>query len=342
MSGRSWAGWLLALLVVGLSACSRRRAEEGPLVLGYFPNITHAQAIVGAREGAFQQKLQGRPLKAKVFNAGPQAMEALMAGELDVAYVGPGPAIVAHLRSGGKVKVIAGAASGGAGLVVKGLGSASELRGQRVGVPQIGNTQDIAVRVWLKEQGFPVDKGKDGVQVTPLSNPEIVNLFRQGLLKAAWVPEPWAATLISEGATLLVDERDLWPGGRFPTTVLVATEQALKGRREEVKAVLRAHLELTARARRDLDTFAAQANDGFQAMTGKRLKDEVVKDAFSRLALTTDPMADQLREVAEHAAALGYVPSADVSGLVDSSLLQELAAPAEAPAVGGSGAPPGK
>jgi NitT/TauT family transport system substrate-binding protein len=170
--------------------------------------------------------------------------------------------------------------------------------------------------------------------VTPLENPEIVNLFRQGLLKAAWVPEPWVSTLVSEGATLLVDERTLWPGGRFPTTVLVATDEALQHRREEVKAVLRAHLDLTRRARRDPAAFQAAVNGGFEALTRKRLPDAVVKEAFGRLELLTDPMTEQLRVEAEHAATLGYVPKADASKLVDASLLQEIAAE---PGVGGSG-----
>ena len=319
--------WLLAVMLLASVGCSRRKPDEGPLVLGYFPNITHAQAIVGVREGTFQNTMGERPLKTRTFNAGPAAMEALMAGELDVAYVGPGPAIVAHLRSGGKVKVIAGAASGGAGLVAKGLKGTAELNGQRVAVPQIGNTQDIALRFWLKGQPL------NDVQVTPLENPEIVNLFRQGLLKAAWVPEPWAATLISEGATLLVDERTLWPGDRFPTTVLVATDRALEKRRGQVKAILRAHVELTRRAGRDPEGFSSEVNAGFESLTGKKLKGEVLKDAFSRLELVTDPMRDQLKVVAEHAAALGYVPKADASGLVDDALLKEIAAPG----VGGSG-----
>ncbi|HYV49394.1 MAG TPA: ABC transporter substrate-binding protein [Myxococcaceae bacterium] len=325
---RSFKWAVVALAAVAVAGCSRRKANEGPLVLGYFPNITHAQAIVGMRDGTFERELKGRPLRTRTFNAGPAAMEALMAGELDVAYVGPGPAIVAHIRSGGRVKVIAGAASGGAGLVVRGISGLDGLAGEKIAVPQIGNTQDIALRFWLKGQG------KSAAQVTPLDNPEIVNLFRQGLLKAAWVPEPWAATLISEGATLLVDERTLWPGGRFPTTVMVATDQALKNRREEVKAVLRAHLQLTARARKDPAAFTRAVNDGFESLTKKRLKDEVMTSAFGRLELVTDPMQDQLRVEAEHAAALGYVPKADASHLVDPSLLRELGAEQ---GVGGSG-----
>lgn len=343
MNGRNrWSRVVLSAVVAvaalaSLPGCSRRKAEEGPLVMGYFPNITHAQALVGVREGAFQKELGQRGLKTRLFNAGPAAMEAVMAGELDVAYVGPGPAIVAFQRSGGKVRVIAGAASGGAGLVVKGVAGAEELRGQRVAVPQIGNTQDIALRTWLKGNGLGSGESGEAVQVTPMENPLIVQLFQQGTLKAAWVPEPWASTLISNGATLLVDERTLWPDGRFPTTVVVATERALRDRREEVKAVLRAHLALTERARKDEASFATAVNEGFQALTGKRLPELVLRDAFSRLELLADPMDDQLREEARHAFALGYVPGEDVSGLVDPSLLRELGAVPAAPGVGGSG-----
>lgn len=319
-----------ALVVVAAAAaafgCLRREPAEGPLVLGFFPNVTHAQALVGNREGLFQKALEGGPgLKTRQFNAGPAAMEALLAGEVDVVYCGAGPAIIAYVRSGGRVKVIAGAASGGAGLVVKGISTAEDLAGQTLAIPQIGNTQDIAARLWLREHGHPPQDAGGDVTVVPLHNSEIVNLFKHGRLKAAWVPEPWVARLIAEaGATLLVDERTLWPGGRFPTTVLLATDEALRDRREQVKAILKTHLQLTARAKQEPEAFRIAVNEAFGALTGKKVPVPVMVEAFSRLELVADPMEPQLKVEAEHAAQLGYIPRPEVEGLVDRTLLDEL------------------
>jgi NitT/TauT family transport system substrate-binding protein len=318
--------------VLAISICSRGNAGDKPLRLGYFPNITHAQAIVGVQEGTFERELHGGALKTRLFNAGPDAMDALLAGEVDVAYVGPGPAISAYVNSGGRMRVISGVASGGAGLVVKGLKNVADLAHQMVAVPQIKNTQDIALRRWLAEQRLEVT-------VIPLHNAEIVKGFKQGFLKAAWVPEPWLSTLVSEGGTLLIDERTLWPAGRFPTTVLVASEEALKNRREDVKSILRAHLELTFRARMDRKAFIAATNEGFYTLTGKRLDGRVIADAFSRLELLADPMADKLTVVAERAEQLGYVPNVNIAGIVDSTLLDELTAQRGMEGLGGSGSP---
>lgn len=324
--------------VLALGGC-RKQEANGPLRLGFFPNLTHAQALVGNAEGAFASALPaGKTLEIKQFNAGPQAMEALMAGAVDVSYVGSGPAVSAFVRSHGALRIVAGAASGGAVLVAKNARSAQELSGKKVATPQIGNTQDIALRHWLKEQGLKTADRGGTVQVIPQSNPEIVSLFSRGEIEAAWVPEPWGARLLALGGHILVDERDLWPDGRFPTTVLVATKSALEHRREDVKAILRVHLRLTARARQDPQGFAKQANQAFSKLTGKPIPDNVLTDAFSRMELLTDPLEPQLREAAKHAAELEFIPSADLNGLVDRSLLDELQAGA-GPAVGGSGPP---
>lgn len=328
---------LLGLLVSVLAGCQRSRGPDAPLRLGYFPNLTHAQALVGDAEGEFASALNGTKLEMKRFNAGPSAMEALLAGELDVAYVGPGPALNAFVRSKGELRVIAGAASGGAVLIARSARSAEELRGKRVASPQLGNTQDIALRYWLKRQGLEPSAGGGGdVIVVPVTNPDILNLFRRGELEGAWVPEPWGARLLAEAeGHILVDERELWRGGRFPTTVLVASSRALKERRGQVLAILRAHLRLTERGRADPQEFAQKANAAFAKIAGKPLPEPILQDAFSRIELTTDPMADQLAEVARHATELGFLPPADLATLVDDSLLEMAKPPPRG--VGGAG-----
>jgi NitT/TauT family transport system substrate-binding protein len=319
---------ILALsLALALAACRRSSDPAAPLRIGYFPNVTHAQALVGDAEGDFARAL-GQPVRSRTFNAGPAEMEALLAGELDACWVGNAPAALAYLRTRGqRLRVIAGAVSGGASLVVHSARSAEELRGKRVGTPQLGNSQDVALRIWLRSKGIPVSEGPEGVQVTPLTNADILSLFGRGQLEGAWVPEPWSARLVLEaGGRLLVDERDLWPGGRFPTTVVVASQRAIQERRADLVALLRAHLALTERWKRAPDPFAQSVNAAFGKLTGHLLSPAVLKAAFSDLQPDTDPMPAALATAAEHAQALGFAPPGDVSGLVDRSLLDEAAA----------------
>jgi NitT/TauT family transport system substrate-binding protein len=316
----------LAALAIALLACSRREAVPGGTFrLGYFPNVTHAQALVGVADGTFARALGGR-FRARVFNAGPAAMEALVAGELDATYVGPGPAAVAYLRTQGEeLVVVAGAASGGAALVVKDARGPEDLVGKRVASPQLGNTQDVALRTWLRTNGLSDREGPRGVQVTPLSNTDILAMFVRGQLAGAWVPEPWGARLVAEaGGRILVDERTLWEGGRFPTTVLAVRRKALETHRAEVMTLVRAHLELTRRWEADRAGFARSANDAYGKLAGKPLPEPVLDDAFSRLEPTADPLTGPLLEMARRAQALGFAPRGDVSGMVDGSVLEEL------------------
>ena len=313
----------VAALAVALGGC-RGRDRSGALRLGYFPNVTHAQALVGLSDGTFARALDGR-LEAKAFTAGPSAMEALLSGDVDVCYVGPGPAAIAYLRTrGDALRVIAGAASGGAELVVRDARGPADLAGKRVASPQIGNTQDVALRWWLRANGLSDRGGPHGVQVTPLSNADVLSMFARGDIAGAWVAEPWAARLVAAGGRILVDERTLWPEGRFPTAVLVASSRALRERRAELRALLEAHEELTARWRRDPAAFAEAANRKYGELTGKPLDAPVLRDAFSRVEPLSDPLAPQLAEEARRAQVLGFAPAGDVSGMVDASLLAEI------------------
>jgi NitT/TauT family transport system substrate-binding protein len=326
---------VVGLAALGSVGCRNKPSAAGSaLRLGFFPNLTHAQALVGNAEGTFEREVGG-PVTTRQFNAGPAAMEALLAGDVDVAYVGPGPATIAYLRSkGGALRVVAGAVSGGAELVARSARAPRDLVGKRVASPQLGNTQDIALRVWLEAQGLAEGEGRDAVHVLPLSNPDILALFKRGELEAAWVPEPWGARLRAEaGGHVLVDERDLWPGGRFPTTLVVASSPALAGRRDGVVRALRAHLALTERWRADPAAFARAANAAFGQLTGHPLPEPVLQDAFSRLEPTTDPLAEQLAEGAHRAQALGYAPPGDLAGMVDATPL----AAARTPPPPGSG-----
>jgi NitT/TauT family transport system substrate-binding protein len=247
---------------------------------------------------------------------------------LDVSYVGTGPAINTYLKAGRELRIISGAVNGGAVLVTRTAKSAAELKGKKVASPQIGNTQDIALRHWLKQQGLTAasEPGSE-VQVVPMSNPDILGQNLQGAIEGAWVPEPWGARMIAEaGGQVLVDERDLWPQRRFPTTVIVTTKKMLETRRPQLAALLRVHVRLTERWKSDPGGFASAANAAFGKLTSKPLAPAVLASAFSRLDPSLDPEPAALTQAAQHAKELGYLTSDDVSGLVDLSLLDEVRA----------------
>lgn len=284
-------------------------AAEPPLRVGFFANVTHGQALMGKQTGAFE-KMVGRPVDWKVFNAGPTAMEALIAGALDIAYVGPNPAVNAYFRSKGKaLRIVAGAASGGAGLVVRsdsGIRSAADLKGRRVASPEFGNTQDVALRTWLKAKGLT--PGKD-VQVLPTKNPDILMLFRQKQVDAAWVPEPWLSRLMGEaGGTLLLDERGLWPKGEFTTAVVVVRADFLAKNRDLVKRFLSAHVELTEWTKKEPAKARAALNTEYGAITRKPMPDKLLDGVFTRLSLSYKPLSATVVRSAAHASALGFLP----------------------------------
>ncbi|MBN8230124.1 ABC transporter substrate-binding protein [Corallococcus macrosporus] len=318
----------LCVLLSGVASCKKDTPSgaNAPLRVAFFPNITHAQALVANSEGLFGSQPGMGHVEVRQFNAGPAAMEALVSGSVDVAYVGPGPAINTYLKAGKELRIIAGAVNGGAVLVVKNVKTAAELKGKKLATPQLGNTQDIALRTWLKAQklSLATDAGGD-VQVIPISNPDILAQYLQGAIEGAWVPEPWGARMLAEGGGhILVDERDLWPDKRFPTTVVVTTKKVLETQRPRIAALLRTHVQLTERWRADPAAFATSVNAAFGQLTRKPLPAPVLQDAFSRLEPGLDPVPAALKGSAEHAKSLGFIPSDDIAGLVDLSVLDEV------------------
>jgi NitT/TauT family transport system substrate-binding protein len=324
---------LFLLVLAGLAAlgagCKREPpagSPDAPLRLGFFPNITHAQALVGNAEGAFASQPGVGRLEVKQFNAGPAAMEALVAGSLDVSYVGSGPAINTFLKAGRELRIISGAVNGGAVLVVRTVKSAAELKGKKLATPQLGNTQDIALRYWLKQQGLTTNlQGTGDVQIVPLGNPDILGQYLRGGIEGAWVPEPWGARMVAEGGGhILVDERELWPERRFPTTVLVTTRKVLETQRPRVAALLRAHVRLTERWKEDPAGFTTSVNAAFGKLTHKPLPANIAQGAFSRLEPSLDPVPSALATAARHARELGFTSQDDITGLVDLSVLDEV------------------
>ena len=323
-----------AMAAILFSVACAVHAQQKPTVLrvGYFPNITHAQALVGRANGQFEKALgAGVQVEWKAFNAGPSAIEALFANAIDLTYVGPNPTVAGYVRSQGEaVRVIAGAASGGASLVVRkdsGIQNATDFHGKKIATPQLGNTQDVALRAWMRANGLKArEKGGD-VQVIPISNPDQLTLFLKGQLDAAWAPEPWAARLVHDGGgRIFLDERDVWPDRQFVITNVIVSPKFLKEHPDVVKGFLRTHVELTEWITKNPAQAKQIMNQQLQKETGKPLAPEVLNDAFSRMQVTYDPIRSSLLKSTQQAFDEGFLGrrKPDLSGLYDLTLLNEV------------------
>ncbi|MET7336631.1 ABC transporter substrate-binding protein [Nonomuraea sp. NPDC005650] len=311
------------------SAKSGGGADTTQVRLGFFPNITHATALVGVEKGIYAKHLGAAP-KTSTFNAGPAAIEAVFSGAIDATYIGPNPAINAWSKSKGQaIKIVAGAASGGVFLVVKPeINSVEDLKGKKIATPQLGNTQDVALRYWLTEKGLKSDtKGGGDVSIVPQENSQTVQTFATGDIDGAWVPEPFASRLIKEsGGKVLVDERDLWPNKQFVITHLIVRQQWAKEHPDLLKKLIEAHVEATKFINDDPAGAATTANAALQKLTGKPLKPEVLDSAFKNITFTNDPIASSLVTSAEHATKVGLLDPVDLNGIYDLKVLNEVLA----------------
>lgn len=285
--------------------------------IGYFPNLTHAPGLVADAEGFLTKRIGEGKVRTQSFNAGPDVVQALFGGSLDIAYLGPNPTINAYAQSGGQaVRVISGATSGGAALVVKPtITDAAGLKGKTLATPQLGNTQDVALRYWLSQQGLKttIDGGGD-VKIAPQKNSAALQAFASGQLDGAWVPEPFATQFVAAGGKVLVDEKTLWPGGQFVTTNVVVRTEFLQKNPDTVRAFLEAHLDAIqfieanpAKAQQDV---AAKIS----AITGQAVKPSTLADSWGNLSFTADPLPTTLKESAKHAAAAGLLEKAPEDG----------------------------
>jgi NitT/TauT family transport system substrate-binding protein len=305
------------------------------LKLGYFGNITHAAALVGINQGFLAGELGSTKLSTETFNAGPAAIEALNAGAIDAAYIGPNPAINSFVKSKGEsVSVIAGAASGGAQLVVRpGIDSAADLKGKTLASPQLGATQDVALRAWLGSQGYKTNvDGTGDVAINPTENAQTLKLFQDGKLDGAWLPEPWASRLVLQaGAKVLVDEKDLWDGaatgkpGEFPTTVLIVNKKFAAEHPDTVKALLKGHAKSVAWLN---DTPSAEKaaviNAALQESAGAALPADVIDRSLKNITFTVDPLAGTYPKLLQDGVNAGTTKQADINGLFDLRALNEV------------------
>jgi NitT/TauT family transport system substrate-binding protein len=320
---------LLALLVSSLlAACASEVASttsSGQQIvrLAYFPNLTHAIALVGVARGTFAQDLgSGVSLQMQTFNAGPALIEALFANEVDIGYVGPNPAINGYVKSHGEaLRIIAGASSGGALFVVRpgaNIHGPQDLANKKLATPQLGGTQDVALRYYLKQHGLKTADEGGSVQILPTDNANILTLFRQGKIDGAWVPEPWATRLIVEGqGTTLVDERTLWPNQQFVTTNVVVRKAFADQHPELVKKFLQAHIETALYIQQNPENAKILINNQIKQITGKGFTTKELNTAFANLTITYDPLTNTLLQQADRAYALGFLGDSkpDLSGI---------------------------
>jgi NitT/TauT family transport system substrate-binding protein len=312
------------------SSGSTSSSNKVVLRLGFLENITHATALVAIKQGYFTKNLGPNvQLKLQPFSTGTEEATALLAGQLDAAYVGPNPAIKAWQTSGGKlVKVIAGAASGGADLVVKkGITSASQLKGQKLATPSLGNTQDVALRFWLKKHGLTTTQtGGGDVPITPITpNSDAVLAFTSGKIAGGWEPQPYAAEMVAAGGHVLVNEASLWPQGQFVTTELVATQAFLSAHAGVINNLLKGQIQSNDYINSNTSAAESAANAELESISGKTLKPGILSTSFKEIHFTNDPIAPSLATDAQHAVSLGLLtPVKNLSGIYELGPLNKL------------------
>jgi NitT/TauT family transport system substrate-binding protein len=299
--------------------------------IGYFGNLTHATALVGRQQGFFQKALGGTQAKYQVFNAGPSEIEALNSGSIDIGWIGPSPAINGYTKSESKsLRIIAGSASGGVKLVVnpRKIKSLDDVKGKKIATPQLGNTQDVAFLNWIAERGWKVDaqSGKGDVSVVRTDNKVTPDAYKSGSIDGAWVPEPTASKLVAEGAEVLLDEADLWPGKQFVITNVIVSQKFLKEHPKAVEAVLKASVEANKWINANPDAAKASANAQLEEDSGKALPAKVLDPAWKSITFIDDPLAATLRTEADHAVKAGLLEQPELDGIYDLTLLNKVLA----------------
>ena len=322
----------LALAACGGSSKSKSSSGGGSnakvtLRLGYFPNVTHAPAIIGVENGSFASKLGSNvKLELQTFNSGSEATTALLAGAIDASFVGPNPAINAYQKTNGDIRVVAGTASGGAYFVVKpSINSAADLKGKKIGTPGAGNTQDVALRTWLNKNGLHETKDGGDVTIVPEENSVSLTAFQSGAIDGAWVPEPWATRLVTEGGgKVLVDEKTLWPKGQYVTTLLMVKREFLDKHPRVIHNLISGLADSIALIRSNPTEAKKLVGAGILKVTNKPLKPSLIDASFSNILFTLDPIASSLQTNADNAKALGYLKSSDLGNIFQLTTLNNV------------------
>ncbi len=343
--GRRWR-FALAVALTGLLVAAGCGGDDGgsggdasngdstevpELRLGYFPNVTHAPAVAAVEEGFFDSALDGTATIAySTFDSGTEAGEALLAEGLDATFIGPNPAVNSFAQTDGEaVRIVSGTTSGGAALVVNPeIQSVEDLEGQTIATPSLGNTQDVALRAFLTEEGFEIDDAGGGdVPIVNLDNSDTLAAFQDGTVDGGWVPEPWATRLVQEGGgEVLVNEADLWPDGQFVTTHLLVRTSYLEENPDVIRGLLEGLADGEAFVNDDAATAQASVNANIEAVTGEAIPEEVITASWENLIFTLDPIASSLEASKNDAVEVGLLEEVDLEGIYDLTILNEVLA----------------
>ncbi|MFF6835510.1 MULTISPECIES: aliphatic sulfonate ABC transporter substrate-binding protein [unclassified Streptomyces] len=323
-------------------AADAKKLSASEVRIGYFPNLTHATALIGVQDGLIQKELGATTLKPQTFNAGPSEIEALNGGSLDIGFIGPSPSINAYVKSKGQnLRIVSGSASGGVKLVVNPakIKTLDDLKGKKIATPQKGNTQDVALLNWISEKGWKVDpeSGKGDVSVVRTDNKVTPDAFKSGSIDGAWVPEPTASKLVSQGGSVLLDETTLWPDKKFVITNIIVSQKFLAEHPDVVEAVLRGTVKTNEWINANPDKAKESANAALKAETGKPLAAKVIDPAWPSIAITDDPLASTLKTQSEWAVKAGLIKQPDLAGIYDLTLLNKVLKAAGKPEVSDAG-----
>lgn len=317
---------VFAFLSNGVSA---RAESTAKIRAAHFPIITHAPALLARAKGHFEQKFSGKAaVDWKTFNAGPEAIEALFANAIDILYVGPNPAVNGFVRSGGKtLRIVAGVASGGSFFVVRpdaGIEKFEDIMGKRISAPQVGNSQDIALRHLMKEKGLITkDQGGD-VELFHIAGGDQLTAMVKGEIDAIWTVEPWVSRLETESnGKVLFDEKELWPDGRHATAVLVVRKKFMEEHPDLVKKWVQAHVEMIDWMNQNREEAKQLFNEELKRETGKAIPETYLDQSFERVVFTFDPMESSVLTSAKYAEEIGFLGrnKVDLNGLYDLSFL---------------------
>ncbi|MFT8888426.1 MAG: aliphatic sulfonate ABC transporter substrate-binding protein [Ethanoligenens sp.] len=329
-----------ALMVIGLSACNSggtaadSSANSGSplkeLNVALFPNLTHAQGLVGKNNGDFQKAIgSSTTINWKSYNAGPDETQAFLTGAEDIGYIGPGPAITGYVQSHGDIQIVAGSTDGGALLIARkgaGIKSVKDLAGKKVAIPQYGNTQHLLLLNLLQKNGLKTaDKGGT-VTVQQVNNPDVQTLFDKGALDAALVPEPWGSTLIQkDDAQVVLDQNALWLNGKYATAVVIARKDFIKAHPDVLEKFLKAHVALTDYINKNPQAAQDAINNQINVLTQKKLSTDILATSFKNTTVVNDPSKASVLDFATFAKDAGYLQgSSDYKTLFDFTALNKV------------------
>jgi len=332
----------IAVLLLSFVLVGCKPSTPDTIRIGFFPNLTHAQALYGYANGDFQKAFGNQyQVKWESFNAGPDELQAIFAGEVDIGYIGPIPAINGYIKSNGDVKIIAGAALNGALLVTRNglsISSIQDLAGRTVAVPQFGNTQHLCLLNLLSANGLSTTDKGGNVKVIEAANADIKTLMDKGDIDAALVPEPWATRLVKEiGAHVLVGNNQIWDSGDYASTVVVVSSKFYQDHRDLVEKFLQTHMEITDYINKHPDEAMTRINDKIGELTGSKLDADVLQSAFPNIVVTYNPGVASINKFMTIYQEEGFVTNIpDKNGIYNFDVLNSLLKAQNLPEISGA------